>query len=120
MCSIRICQQNWNGCLAKLRGECKGIFKIMQAFDVFDLPVSATAASGNVEVVEEGISGTLVQPGDGGEMAQALLGYLDAPACMAGHGGDARRHAEQCYSIPAMAEAYARVYDQTLKRRQTA
>jgi glycosyltransferase involved in cell wall biosynthesis len=47
-------------------------------------------------------------------MAQALLSYLDAPARIAEHGGNARRDAEQRFSIPAMAEAYARVYDQTL------
>ena len=67
-----------------------------------------------------GITGTLVQPGNVGEMAQALLGYLDAPARIAEQGVNARRDAEQRFSIPAMAEAYARVYDQTLKRYQTA
>jgi len=67
----------------------------MQAFNMLDLPVIAIVASGKVELVEEGINGTLVQPGNVGEMAQALLGYLDAPA----------RIAEQRFSIPAMAEA---------------
>jgi glycosyltransferase involved in cell wall biosynthesis len=47
-----------------------------------------------------------------------LLSYLDAPARIAEHGGNARQHAEQRFSIPAMAEAYARVYDQTLARRR--
>jgi sugar transferase (PEP-CTERM/EpsH1 system associated) len=125
--------------LAWLPGERHDIAEIMQVFDVFvlpsrnegisntilealasGLPVIATAVGGNVELVEAGINGTLVQPGNVGEMAQALLGYLDAPARIAEHGGNARRHAEQRFSIPAMAEAYARVYDQTLKRRQAA
>ncbi len=50
------------------------------------LPVIATAVGGNVELVEEGVNGMLVQPGDVAGMAQALLGYLDAPARIAEHG----------------------------------
>ena len=121
--------------LAWLPGERHDIADIMQMLDVFvlpsknegisntilealasGLPVIATAVGGNVELVEDGVNGILVQPGDVAGMAQALLGYLDAPARIAEHGANARRHAEQRFSIPAMAEAYATVYDQTLGR----
>jgi sugar transferase (PEP-CTERM/EpsH1 system associated) len=121
--------------LAWLPGERHDIADIMQVFDVFvlpsknegisntilealasGLPVIATAVGGNVELVEEGVDGRLVQPGDVAGMAQALLGYLDAPARIAEHGGNARRQAVQRFSIPVMAEAYATVYDQTLGR----
>ncbi|MHB1083836.1 MAG: TIGR03088 family PEP-CTERM/XrtA system glycosyltransferase [Thiobacillus sp.] len=123
--------------LAWLPGERHDIAEIMQMIDVFvlpsknegisntilealasGLPVIATEVGGNVELVADGGSGTLVQPGDVGEMAQALLSYLDAPARIAEQGGNARQHAEQRFSIPAMVEAYARVYDQTLARRR--
>jgi glycosyltransferase involved in cell wall biosynthesis len=53
-------------------------------------------------------------------MAQALLGYLLQPGWMAEQGRQARQMAEQRYSIQAMAEAYAAVYEQTLGRRQAA
>ncbi|MBU1395832.1 MAG: TIGR03088 family PEP-CTERM/XrtA system glycosyltransferase [Gammaproteobacteria bacterium] len=121
--------------LAWLPGAREDIADIMQVLDVFvlpsknegisntilealasGLPVIATAVGGNLELVEEGINGMLVQPGDVGGMAQALLGYLDAPARIAEHGGNARQHAVQRFSIPVMAEAYATVYDQTLQR----
>ena len=121
--------------LAWLPGERHDIPDIMQMLDVFvlpsknegisntilealasGLPVVATAVGGNVELVEEGVNGTLVQPGDVAGMAQALLGYLDSPARIAEHGANARLHAEQRFSIPVMAEAYATVYDQTLGR----
>ncbi|MDP1928351.1 MAG: TIGR03088 family PEP-CTERM/XrtA system glycosyltransferase [Thiobacillus sp.] len=123
--------------LAWLPGERHDIADIMQAFDVFvlpsknegisntilealasGLPVIATAVGGNVELVQSGVNGMLVQSGDVSGMAQALLGYLDAPARIAEHGRTARRLAEQRYSIPAMAEAYAAVYDQTLQGRR--
>jgi glycosyltransferase involved in cell wall biosynthesis len=80
------------------------------------LPVIATAVGGNLELVRENVNGMLVKAGDAAGMAQALLGYLRAPARIAEHGEQARRHAEQRFSIPAMAEAYATVYDQTLGR----
>ena len=121
--------------LAWLPGERHDIAEIMQVFDVFvlpsknegisntilealasGLPVIATAVGGNIELVEDGVNGTLVQPGDVANLAQALLSYLDAPARIAEQAGHARRYAEQRFGIPAMAEAYATVYDQTLGR----
>jgi glycosyltransferase involved in cell wall biosynthesis len=82
------------------------------------LPVIATAVGGNVELVEPGVNGLLVRAGDVAEMAQALLAYSAQPARVAEHGRQARRMAEQRYSIPVMAEAYAAVYERTLERRQ--
>lgn len=121
--------------LAWLPGARDDIADIMQVLDVFvlpsknegisntilealasGLPVIATAVGGNVELVEAGVNGTLVQPGDVGGMAQALLSYLDAPGRIAEHGAQARQQAVQRFSIPVMAEAYATVYDQTLQR----
>jgi sugar transferase (PEP-CTERM/EpsH1 system associated) len=121
--------------LAWLPGERHDIAAVMPALDVFvlpsknegisntilealasGLPVIATAVGGNVELVEDEVNGLLVPPGDLAAMVQALLFYLDTPARIAEHGHTARRQAEQRFSIPAMAEAYAAVYDKTLER----
>jgi sugar transferase (PEP-CTERM/EpsH1 system associated) len=134
---LKLLQQSGFAHLAWLPGERHDVADIMQALDVFvlpsrnegisntileaqasGLPVIATAVGGNIELVADGVSGTLVRPGDVADMAQALLGYLDAPARIAEHGGNARRQAEQRFSIPAMAEAYATVYEKTLGRRR--
>lgn len=123
--------------LAWLPGARDDIADIMQAIDVFvlpsrnegisntileafasGLPVIATAVGGNVELVEDGVTGRLVPSGDMAALVQALLFYLDAPARIAEHGASARRQAEQRYSIPVMADAYAAVYDKTLARRR--
>lgn len=125
--------------LAWLPGERHDIPELMRAFDVFvlpsknegisntilealasGLPVVATAVGGNVELVETGVNGTLVEAGDVTGMAQALLGYLDAPVRIAEEGARARHDAERRYSIPVMAEAYAAVYDKTLTGRRSA
>jgi sugar transferase (PEP-CTERM/EpsH1 system associated) len=120
--------------LAWLPGERHDIAEVMQTFDVFvlpsknegisntilealatGLPVVATAVGGNVELVEEDVNGMLVKPGDAEDMAQALLGYLHEPERITNQGKQARLHAEQRFSIPAMAEAYSNVYEQTLR-----
>jgi sugar transferase (PEP-CTERM/EpsH1 system associated) len=120
--------------LAWLPGERHDIAAVMRALDVFvlpsknegisntilealasGLPVIATAVGGNVELVEEDVNGTLVKAGDVEDMAQALLNYLHEPDRIARQGRQARLHAEQRFSIPAMAEAYSTVYEQTLR-----
>jgi len=73
--------------------------------------------------VADGVNGTLVQPGDVAGLAQALLGYVEgqgASTRIAEQGKNAWQLAEQRFSIPVMAEAYATVYDQTLGRHQAA
>lgn len=123
------------GHLAWLPGERHDVDAIMQALDVFvlpsknegisntilealasGLPVIATAVGGNLELVEEGANGLLATPGDVAGMVRALLFYLEWPARIAGQGETARRQAVQRFSIPAMAGAYAAVYEKTLGR----
>ncbi|MEW6118606.1 MAG: TIGR03088 family PEP-CTERM/XrtA system glycosyltransferase [Pseudomonadota bacterium] len=124
---------------AWLPGERHDVAELMRAFDVFvlssknegisntilealasGLPVVATAVGGNVELVDDDVNGRLVRAGDAADMAQALLDYCEAPERIRVHGARARREAEGRYSIPAMAEAYAAVYDLTLGRWKTA
>ena len=121
-------------CFAWLPGERHDIAELMRTFDVFvlpsknegisntilealatGLPVIATAVGGNVELVDSG-HGRLVPAGDVADMAQALLAYGQAPEAIRVQGDAARREAEGRFSIPAMAEAYATVYDHTLGR----
>ncbi|MBT9566856.1 MAG: TIGR03088 family PEP-CTERM/XrtA system glycosyltransferase [Thiobacillus sp.] len=121
--------------LGWLPGERHDIARVMQALDVFvlssknegisntileamasGLPVIATAVGGNLELIENEVNGVLVKAEDVSDMAQALLGYLDAPEKKAEHAKHARQYAEKRFSIPVMAEAYATVYDQALGR----
>lgn len=121
--------------LAWLPGERHDVAELMRAFDVFvlssknegisntileaqasGLPVVATAVGGNLELVDDGVNGVLVAPGSPRALAQAMCAYLDAPDRIATDGRAARQRAEARYSLAAMAQAYAAVYDRTLER----
>jgi len=128
-----LAQQAW------LPGERHDIAELMRTFDLFvlpsknegisntilealasGLPVLATAVGGNVELIDNGVNGRLVRAGDAADLARALLDYCEAPATIRAHGEAGRRAAEARFSIPAMAEAYAAVYDKTLAGRRPA
>lgn len=66
-------------------------------------PVIATAAGGNVELVEDGRNGLLVPPGDADALAAALGHLLATPKHREILGAAARKSAER-FSIAAMAD----------------
>ncbi len=120
---------------AWLPGERHDIAELLRTMDVFvlpslnegisntlleaqasALPVIATRVGGNVELVEEAVTGCLLPPGDAEAMARALLSYLDTPTRIAQQGARARQRVASGFSIPAMAGAYAHVYERLLSK----
>lgn len=120
--------------LAWLPGERDDIAQLLRAFDVFvlpslnegisntlleaqasALPVIATRVGGNVELVEDAVNGRLVAPADVTGMAQALQSYLGEAARLAEQGARARQRVLDHFSIAAMADAYASVYEHVLR-----
>jgi sugar transferase (PEP-CTERM/EpsH1 system associated) len=119
--------------LAWLPGERHDIAECLRAMDVFvlpslnegisntileaqscGLPVIATRVGGNVELVEAGKTGTLVEPANPKFMAQVLRTYLDEPDRRKTEGLAARSKIESSHSLEAMAAAYQAVYDRVL------
>ena len=119
--------------LAWLPGERDDVPDLMRTFDVFalpslgegisntileamatGLPVVATRVGGNPELVEEGVTGTLVPVGPHRALADALRTYVDDIALARRHGANARRCAEERFSIDAMVAGYLSVYDAVL------
>ena len=75
------------------------------------LPVVSTAVGGIPDLVQDGVSGALVPPGDPQALAHALATYvLDAERTRA-HGAAGRARIEQNYSVAAMLSAYVDLYD---------
>jgi sugar transferase (PEP-CTERM/EpsH1 system associated) len=119
--------------LAWLPGERDDVPRIMRALNLFvlpslsegisntvleamasGLPVLATAVGGNPELVEPGLTGTLVPRGDTARMAQAIRAYVESPELCRRHGLDARRVAERRFSLDVMVKGYTDLYDRAL------
>lgn len=121
--------------LAWLPGERADMTEIMHTFDVFvlpslgegisntileamasGLPVVATRVGGNPELVQEGITGKLVTPGDATDIARALREYWHDNASISRHGQAARTVIEARFTMQAMVDGYLSVYDEVLNK----
>ena len=118
---------------AWLPGNRNDVPRIMRGFDLFvlpslaegvsntileamatGLPVVATAVGGNMELVEEGVTGTLVAPDDPERMAEALHTYVGNPDLCRARGAAALSTIERRFGMDAMMNAYLTVYDNML------
>ena len=118
---------------AWLPGEHNDVPRIMRSFDLFvlpslaegisntileamasGLPVLATAVGGNPELIEPGVTGTLVPRNDPESMARAMRTYVESAELCRRQGSEARRAVERRFGMDAMVNAYMAVYDQLL------
>lgn len=73
-------------------------------------PVIAAHIGGIPEVVEDGITGTLVAPGDVPAIVQAIEDYSSQPGMRASHSRRARRRVVERFHIRGTAEAYIALF----------
>jgi len=111
-------------------GTRSDVAQVMAGLDVFALPslaegisntlleamscsraVVASAVGGNVELVNDGVNGTLTTPNDPGSLDAAVLGYFMDPARAHLHGLAARAAVEARFSLDRMVADYAAVYE---------
>jgi sugar transferase (PEP-CTERM/EpsH1 system associated) len=114
---------------ALLLGECHDVPRVLAALDLFvlpsiaegisntvleamatGLPVVATRVGGNPELVEDGVTGTLVPRQDPEALASAITRYLDDDGWRRAHGEAARRRAVERFSLDRMCAGYTRLY----------
>jgi sugar transferase (PEP-CTERM/EpsH1 system associated) len=119
--------------LAWMPGERNDIAEIMGALDLFvlpslaegisntileamasGLPVVAARVGGNPDLVLDGETGRLIEPGNPEAMAEALAEYLEHPSLLAKHGAAGLRRVQECFSLDKMVEGYLGVYDELL------
>ncbi|RMF36412.1 MAG: glycosyltransferase family 4 protein [Chloroflexi bacterium] len=79
-------------------------------------PVVATPVGGIADVIEEGVTGFLVPPGDDEALAQRILALLDAPEQRAAVGEAARRQVLRRYTTRRELESYLRLYEELVAR----
>ena len=78
------------------------------------LPVIATRVGGNGELIESGMTGTLVPAAHPDALAAAILAYFDDRATAHRHAKAAVRLASSRFSLATMVAAYDRVYERAL------
>jgi sugar transferase (PEP-CTERM/EpsH1 system associated) len=75
------------------------------------VPVLATAVGGNIELVQDGRTGRLFQPGDAATLANLLLGYAHNYELRANHARLARARAMETFDLSKMVQSYQQVYE---------
>ena len=78
------------------------------------LPVVATRVGGNSELIESGMTGTLVPPANRDALAQAMLGYFNDRTMARRHAKAAFRVVEARFSLTRMVADYVSVYERAL------
>jgi len=74
------------------------------------LPIVASDAGGNAELVEHGVNGSLVAPGDSDALAAAIKVYVDDPDRRLRHGLASRDRVMSRFSLTAMVDNYRLLY----------
>jgi glycosyltransferase involved in cell wall biosynthesis len=74
-------------------------------------PVVAARGGGVPEVVEHGVTGLLARPGDGRDVADAIVELLDDRAAAARMGSAGRARAERLFEVGAYARRIQDLYD---------
>jgi len=88
----------------------EGISNTLLEAQASGLPVIATRVGGNAEIMEEGVTGTLVPAADSASLAHAVVGYFTEPARAHTHGAAGRRLIERRFSLERMVADYQRLY----------
>jgi sugar transferase (PEP-CTERM/EpsH1 system associated) len=116
-----------------LAGERADVPEVMRGLDCFVLPslaegvsntileamasrlaVVATRVGGNSELIESGMTGTLVPAANSEALAEAMLGYFNDQVTARRHAKAARRVAESRFSLARMVADYASLYEREL------
>lgn len=81
------------------------------------LPVIASKIGGVVDVVEDGKSGILFEPGDASGLTSAVISLLNNSGLRRKLGAEARKRIVEGFSIDVIAEKYIRLYKELMADR---
>jgi sugar transferase (PEP-CTERM/EpsH1 system associated) len=84
------------------------------------LPVAASSCGGNGEVIEDGISGRLFEPGNAVQLSQLIEEFVSDAGLRARTGELARKRVKDRFSLPRMINDYSQLYTGVAQARKTA
>jgi len=92
------------------RGDTEGLGVVLLEAMNHGTPVIASRVGGIPDIVEDGVSGLLVPPGDADALAAAIRRVLDDPALARGLGEAGRRRLREQFSWPAIVQRWLDIY----------
>jgi glycosyltransferase involved in cell wall biosynthesis/SAM-dependent methyltransferase len=95
----------------------EGLSNVLLEAMSLEMPVIASEVSGTVEVVDHQKNGLLIPPGAPEALADAMELFLSNPRLALNLGRQARLKVQEHYSLDAVAQKYAELYDQLVKKR---
>lgn len=81
-------------------------------------PVVATAVGGTQELIEDGVTGFLVPPGDPAALAERVICLLKEPSLAASMGERGRQKVEREFTVERMAGQFQALYRELLREKQ--
>jgi len=100
------------------RGDTEGLGVVLLEAMNFGVPVVASEIGGITDIVEPGVSGLLVQPGDAAALAGALKRLASEPALAARLGDAGRRRLRERFTWEAIARRWVEVYNAAVAHRR--
>jgi glycosyltransferase involved in cell wall biosynthesis len=92
------------------RGDTEGLGVVLLEAMNHGTPVIASRVGGIPDIVEDGVSGLLVPPGDADALAAAIRRVRDDPALARGLGEAGRRRLREQFNWPAIVQRWLDVY----------
>jgi glycosyltransferase involved in cell wall biosynthesis len=92
------------------RGDTEGLGVVLLEAMNHGTPVIASRVGGIPDIVEDGVSGLLVPPGDADALAAALRRLRDDPALARRLGEAGRRRLREQFSWPAIVQRWLDLY----------
>lgn len=105
------------GGLAVLPSHWEGMPNALLEAMACGLPCVATRVSGSEDIIEHGVNGLLVEPGDYEGMAKAILTLLRDPLLAKAYGRAARASIEKDYALERITDMYIELYRRIAGRR---
>src|SRR5690606_19005112 len=89
---------------------CEGIPRALLEAALAGIPIVTTDVPGSTDVIENGLSGLVVPPGDAGALADRIIELLDDPVGARAMAERARARVLEEFNLDAIVDMYTKAY----------